>query len=388
MQDIVRTRWGLVLALWAAGLGAAAQYGKISVIFDRISQLYPEAGAAIGFSVSLVGVRGLLLGVVAGVCVASFGYRRTILAALWTGAAMSALQALHLPYALFLGTRVIEGLSHLGLVVAVPTLIAQISAERDRGATLTLWSTFFGVAFALLAWGGLPLVDRFGVLALFAAHAAIMAVLAVALRTALRDVPVPERQPMPRLSALAGLHMGIYRSPRISAPAAGWVFYTMCFVAILTVLPPFIAPEIRALVMGAMPLAGIVVSLTLGVWLLRFMPAVQVVMLGFALSSASMVWLWVAPGAPAACIALASAMGLVQGASFAAVPQLNATAENRARANGVMAQAGNLGNSIGTPVMVATLAMAGYPGLAGMTGVLLLSGLIVHAVLAAQRRVA
>ena len=309
MSEIGRTRWGLVLALWVAGLGAAAQYGKISVVFDRMELLYPSAGAAIGFSVSMVGVVGLVLGVVAGVVVASLGYRRTIIVSLWLGAAMSLIQALHPPFALFLASRVVEGLSHLGLVVAVPTVIAQISLEKDRGTTLTLWSTFFGVAFALLVWFGLPVVERFGVPALFAVHCAIMAGLALALQGAMRSVPVPARQPFPRIGELAELHLGIYRSPWISAPAAGWVFYTMCFVSILTVLPAHIDPSVRAFVMGAMPLASIATSLTLGVWLMRVIPAVRVVILGFVLSAISMIWLWAAPGAPEACLGLACCIG-------------------------------------------------------------------------------
>ncbi|MGR3759591.1 MFS transporter [Roseobacteraceae bacterium NS-SX3] len=380
------TRWGLVLAIWAAGLGAAAQYGKISVVFTRMGELYPQAGTAIGFTVSLVGLLGILLGVAAGMVVAAFGFRRTLVWALWTGAAVSALQALHLPFELFLATRVVEGLSHLGVVVAAPTLIAQVTLARHRGFALTLWSTFFSVAFALLAWAGLPLAAQYGVLALFAAHAGVMAGLAMLLGATLRNVPVPPRQPLPALREMPALHMAIYRSPWMNAPAAGWLFYTCCFVAILTVLPPYIDDGARAFVMGAMPLTSIAVSMTLGVVLLRNFSAVQVIQLGFLLSAAAMAWLWAAPGLPMACLALAGALGLVQGPSFAAVAQLNGTAAARAESNGAMAQAGNLGNTVGTPLMVAALSLGGYGAMAGVTLALFLAGFAVHALLAAQRK--
>jgi predicted MFS family arabinose efflux permease len=299
---------------------------------------------------------------------------------------MSALQALHLPFGLFLLTRLIEGISHLGVVVAGPTLIAALSSNRDRGLAMTLWSTFFGVAFALLAWFGLPLVHSQGLLSLFAAHALIMAGLALWLGFALRTVPVPARAPFPALAELPALHMPVYRSPWKVAPAAGWVFYTCCFVSILTVIPPYIAEDLRALVLGAMPLASIATSMTLGVFLLRHIPAVKVAQLGFVLCACGVLWLWLMPGYPAACIALAGAMGLVQGASFAAVPQLNDDDAARAQSGGVMAQAGNLGNTIGTPLMVLALGLGSFSGLMAVLLVLFLGGFLAHVLLAQRRR--
>ncbi|MEO0918097.1 MAG: MFS transporter, partial [Pseudomonadota bacterium] len=88
------TPFGTVLALWGAGLGAAAQYAKVSVIFDQLPTIYPDAGASIGFIVSLVGMVGLVLGVAAGLLVARIRYRRALLWALWVGAGVSLLEAL------------------------------------------------------------------------------------------------------------------------------------------------------------------------------------------------------------------------------------------------------------------------------------------------------
>ena len=380
-----RTHFPLVLALWGAGLGAAGQYAKISVIFDQLPVVYPDAGAALGFIVSLVGFVGIVLGVVAGLVVARIRYRRAMLWALWAGALVSAFQATLPGLPLMLASRVVEGVSHLAIVVAAPTLIAQLSADRHRGFTLTLWSTFFSVAFTLLVVVGLPLVNAYGIEALFVAHAIWLAVFAVILTLFLRPI---EAQP-PGALTLSGMvadHIAIYRSPHISAPAAGWLFYTFCFLAILTVLPPYIAPEWRAWVMGAMPLVSIAVSLTLGVLALRIMSAVALIQIGFALCVVSLLWLWVAPGLPLACMALAAALGLVQGASFAAVPQLNGTADSQAQAYGALAQTGNLGNTAGTPVLLAVLGVAGYPGLVWTAMGVLTCGALVHAWMAARRR--
>ena len=112
MDEPERTNWPLVLLLWAAGLGAAGQYGKISVIFDRLPEVYPEAGATLGFAVSLVGALGILFGVVAGVLVAQIGYRRAILGGLIIGGRgghVAVTGELFPPLPLFLASRLVEG---------------------------------------------------------------------------------------------------------------------------------------------------------------------------------------------------------------------------------------------------------------------------------------
>jgi len=381
----MKTNFPLVFLLWGAGLGAAAQYAKVSVVFDSLPELYPEAGAALGLAVSLVGAVGLVLGVVAGILVARAGFRRTLLLALWGGAVLSSLQALVPPFAAFLALRLLEGVSHLALVVALPTFIAQLSAPAHRGLTLTLWGTFFGVAFALVAALGQPLVARYGVPALFLAHAAYMASFALVLSRVLKPLGQAVPEALPGFGALMAQHVAIYCSPNLSAPAFGWLFYTFCFVAVLTVLPPYLPEAARFWVMAAMPLLSIFSSMTLGVALLRFMPAVRVTILGFLLAVLTMVWLWAVPAAPLACLALALALGLIQGSGFASVPELNQSADAQAQANGAMAQMGNLGNTLGTPVMVAALAWAGYAALPLLIGAMLLAGAGVHLWLAYRR---
>lgn len=383
---IERTSWPLILTLWGAGLGAAAQYGKVSVVFDLLPQAYPDAGAALGWVVSLVGFVGILFGVVAGLVVARIRYRRALLSALWVGAGVSLFQSSQPSLPWMLLSRIFEGASHLAIVVAAPTLIAQLCAPKDRGFALTLWGTFFGVAFAVLAFAGYPLAKSWGLQALFAGHGFYMAGFAILLGTRLRTLPEEGPQPVLSLPQILRDHVTIYRSPFIAAPAAGWLFYTFSFVSVLTLLPPFLDPAIRAVVMTAMPLTSIVVSMTLGVALLRVVSAVRVIELGFAFSALCMIWLWAVPASPVACIALAAGLGLVQGASFAAVPQLNAAAATQAQANGAMAQMGNIGNTLGTPVIALAIAAIGYKALPVLVAAVLALGFCIHLLLGHLRR--
>jgi nitrate/nitrite transporter NarK len=119
--------------------------------------------------------------------------------------------------------------------------------------------------------------------------------------------------------------------------------------------------------------------------LLAFLSATIIVMAGF-LAAAAVLALLVA-GLPIsyACLALFAVLGLVQGASFAAVPELNDTIEGQALSHGAIAQMGNLGNTLGTPVLLLILDQAGLAGLLSAVIVIYAAGCIVHIVLAYLR---
>jgi hypothetical protein len=149
----------------------------------------------------------------------------------------------------------------------------------SRAALLT---SFFGVSYAILAVIGPALARWGGAGALFLAHGAFMLAIAALLWTLLPRVVLPA-PPALTLAGVVRQHGTIYRSPRIAAPAAGFFFYTILYVALLTLLPPMLGSH-RALAATAMPLVSIAVSLTLGVWLLGRISAVHLVQGGFAVA--------------------------------------------------------------------------------------------------------
>ncbi|MGZ9808835.1 MFS transporter [Pseudoroseicyclus sp. H15] len=377
--------WRIILALWAAGLGAGAQFAKVSVIFDALGLAYPEAGASLGFSVSLLSFLGIVFGLFAGLIAARLGLRRLLIVGLLLGAAVSAFQVTLPPFPVLLASRVVEGLSHLIIVVAAPTLMAGAASEGQRPVAMTLWSTFFGVAFALTAFFGLPLTEALGPGALFAAHAVYMAAMAALLAWILPPRPPAVPEARLTLRSIAARHVEAYRSPNSAAPALAWLFYTLAYVSILTVLPGMmLAVEGRAFVSTAMPIAGIAVSMSLGLLLLRIFPPVPVVMMGFAISAVCALLLLVTDN-PWVPVALVGGLGLVQGANFSAIPALNPAPDRQAIANGAVAQMGNLGNTLGTPILLAAVAAFGLPGLVGFAVLAFGGGIVAHGVLARRR---
>ena len=157
-------------------------------------------------------------------------------------------------------------------------------------------------------------------------------------------------------------------------------------MALLAVLPGTMAPAERAFAATALPLASIAASMTLGVALLGRWPAVRVVCTGFLAAVAVAAALALVPGEPWVAVALFAALGLVQGASFAAVPELNPDAADQSLANGALAQAGNVGNGLGTPLLLALLGAGGTNALVALVIACYLAAVAVHARLAIARR--
>ena len=377
--------WAQVVLLFAAGLGAAGQFAKLSAGFPALEAAYPGAGASLGFAVTLISLLGLVLGLVAGMIVASLGYARVLVWALAGGAVLSAVQALLPPMPLFLLTRMLEGGSHLAIVVAAPTLIAEITNDRQRPTAMALWSTFFGTGFALYALVGPALSDAHGPAPLIWIHAAWMAAMALLIRRYVPSGKAPRSAASLDLRAVLKRHATVYTAPDVAAPAFGWLCYTLTFVAVLTVLPRLAEAGWLATVL---PLIGIVLSLSVVSLLLQHRTAVTLVMVGFGLAAVLALAIVATPGAAWLWVALFGVLALVQAGTFAAIPELCATAEDRALANGAVAQMGNLGNLAGTPILLVALAASGPRGAVALLALAYAAGLIVHLRLAKRRAAA
>jgi len=379
-----------VIVLWAAGLGAAVQFSKLSLFLPELELLYPNAGITLGLLVSIISLNGALFGLIAGALAARVGLRQLLIFGLVLGATVSLVQSYQLSLQVFLLSRVLEGMSHLAIVVSAPTLIALNSSDRYRSVAMTLWGTFFGVAFAMTGWFGLTLVESRGLSTLFLVHGSIMGSLVLIVVYAIPDnllaTPSTENDRHFLLPTnFIASHKRAWTSPFIAAPAAGWLFYTITFVALLTILPGMMEPEDRAFTVAALPLASILSSLTIGILLLRYMTAISVLVIGFSAAILCAVSLFWFPSEPRLYIALFSAFGLVQGASFASIPQLNEKGTDQALANGALAQAGNLGNLCGTPILLGIFLVGGVSAMITVVVMCYVFAINVHSVLAKRR---
>ena len=333
----------LVFGCFVLGLFAAGQFAKISLILPVLFDLYP--GAPVPFVFSGVAVMGIVLGVVAGSLVARIGPRQAIILAVALGSVCSLAQAFLPSFWILMAWRVMEGLSHLALVIALPTLMAQASSDAWRPIAMGLWGTFFGLGFALYGWAAPVLGSPQTILA---AHGIGMAAVGLAL--------LPRLPKLDRGGTMPGVmeaHRAIYTTPRLMVPGIGHGCYTIFFVALVTFLPDMLE---RPYLFSILPIAGLIGTFLAG-FLAQGLGPGRVVLAGYALSGTLFTAMVVAPQdlQPLLAILAMTCSGLIPGGSFAAVPALNGSMADRARANGGIAQLGNVGTFAGVPIMAALL---------------------------------
>ena len=343
----------LIFALWGAGLLAGGQFAKVSVILSEYQIIYPRHADQVAWLLTLVSVVGALLGGAAASLANRFGLRHVLILSLISAGGLSLWQATYPSFALMALSRFVEGVTHLGIVVTAPALMAETSTDRWRGATMALWGTFFGVSFAIFGWFGIPFVDVAGVSGLLQLHGACLLIIAVVVGLLVRGHRVSDAQnTSSRQNGKSALLA--FQDARIAWSGIGWLFYTLTFLALLTILPAQLSPDLKPQITTAMSLVGIATGILILPIALLYIKATTAVLAGFLLAS-----LLTAAGAWSNPIVLAIALfailGIIQSGTFAAVAELNQSTDARTLGYGAMAQTGNLGNLIGTPLLLYVL---------------------------------
>jgi MFS transporter, AAHS family, 3-hydroxyphenylpropionic acid transporter len=368
-----RTNWLKIAILWTAGIAAAMQFAKFSVAFDALTMFYGADPALVGLALSIVGMIGLVFGVSAGVLSGHIGYARVLVAGLIIGAVSSAIQALLPPLPIMIASRIIEGMSHLGIVVTAPTMMASFSSEGHRSIIMGLWGTFFGVAFALMASLGVPIIAQHGAGGLFLAHGLLMAGLAacamvVFKRPDISNAVEPATLLKPQLTRFIRENLKVYSNARTAMPGLIFFFHTSMFIALLTFLPRLTSdPSVTAFLLVVLPLLGITGAFCAGVMAQYLLSPVSLAIIAYgAVGAVVVVVHWtIITGADfvSASMVLVFVAGIVPGAVFAMIPFLSRHPSEQALANGAVVQMGNIGSTIGPPVFAAIISASGSFGL-------------------------
>ncbi|CCN84166.1 putative Permease of the major facilitator superfamily [Vibrio nigripulchritudo SFn27] len=378
---LTQTQWLSIAFLWFAGIFAAMQFAKFSISYEYLLTAYQIDGASAGTLLSVVGMVGLVLGVIGGVLSGKIGYSRVLIGSLLIGGGLSLLQSSLPSYPVLLMSRFIEGASHLGVVIAAPTLMLQQAQKKHHSLVMGIWGAFFGVAFAITGWLGNQILSVYGLSGLFLGHALLSIPLIVFFVLHHPRNQSGAESGIGSLYALFQTTIRVYLNPRTCFPGVVFFFHTFMFVALLTFIPRTSAnEEIRSLLFVVLPLVSILGTFLAGAltqYSLKAPVLLFVAYIAIALATFSTIKLqhqefyFVA-----AAVVLMLFSGMVQGASFTLIPYLSQTESERAMGNGAIAQLGNLGATIGPPVFAYAIDSFEGNGLFGITAALCVAGCI------------
>lgn len=375
------TSWRLICLLYAAGQLAAFQYAKVPYMLPGLVAHSPMGPLEQAAFLSAIGVVGAVAGTFAGALCQAVGLRRTLAWGLGLAIPGSLLPLVVDAYALLLAARVLEGLAHMAIVVAVPTLMLGACGPTDRPRVMALWSAYFSSTFILSAllvpqllrwgdWRWLPMV-----------HAALLLVVGLlCLRMLPRDglggaapaAPAASAGPSaPRLSVHGVLlsQWRLLRQGRLLCIPATFLGYTLLFVSLVSSLPALLAATAqgRAQIAFWLPCAALAGSvLTLGL-LGRGVPGhrlVQVSAIGLVLAGLGLAAL-PGPGLAAQSIAVLAfvLLGTLPAGTVGSIPALFRPGDpDVALVNGGLVQFGNLGNFVGAPILALVLLQLPWRG--------------------------
>ena len=360
------TPWHLVALLYTAGLLAALQYAKIPFMLPGLLGQSAMSAVQQAWVLSVIGVVGAVAGTFAGAVCQAVGLRRTLLWGLAVGIAGALLPLLASHYAMLLVARVIESVAHMAIVVAVPTLILSVCADKDRPKVMVVWSCYFTVTFILAAIT-LPLVlDATGWRGIALLHAALL--LVVGLLCFGVQHSVVQRSSV-GLSGASLLHAQwrLLRQGKLLAVPATFFGYTLLFVALVSVLPKLMgqSPQAVAALAMALPVASLVGTLLALAALRRGITGHLLVRLSAAaLVLAGLGLMFTAPhgllthGLVLLCFVL---LGTLPAGIVSAIPALFKPGDpDITLVNGGLVQFGNLGNFVGSPILAAMLLQFGW----------------------------
>jgi MFS transporter, DHA1 family, inner membrane transport protein len=371
-----------IVLLYLAGTLAACQYAKIPHMLPGPLAQTPMSGMQQAIALSLIGAAGVIAGSFAGAAVVALGLRRSLLAGLMLGLVGALLPLAVASYELILLARLIESISHMAIVVTVPTLMLTICHPDHRPRLMALWSAYFTVTFIAVAVLAPKIMSLAGWQGMAGLHALMLLLLGVAMLRLPSQESKSRASALPRatsfsLAALWHAQLRLLRQRRLLVIPATFFGYTLLFVALVSALPRELgrasASQAHALTqpawVWAMALPGAaLIGTGLSMLALRQgMRAFQLVSIsaaGLVLAACGLVFL-AQGGLFMSFTALAAfvLLGLLPAGVVGSIPSLFPPDEpDIALVNGGLVQFGNLGNFVGSPILAALLMHFGWFG--------------------------
>jgi MFS transporter, DHA1 family, inner membrane transport protein len=377
---MLRTPWGLIWLLGAAGIVAAFHIGKVP---PALPSIRAELGATLrqaGWLLSTVNLVSAAGGMALALTADRVGHLRLVILGTTLGLAASLCGAFATTPDALIVTRVIEGLGFITVVVAVPSLLLRIAGASDQRLAMALWTTYMPAGagtMMLISAVVLPGISwRVAWLTAAAASAAMLAALL------LRALPRKELVPPP--AAYRPVLREIAEVASSGGPlaiAVCFCAYSCCWFTIVGFLPTLqierlhLAASTAAIVTALVTIVNVSGNLAAG-WLLRRGVLRVTLIVGAAVPMAFCAAGIFVEGLPDSVRLMLAALysaviGVVPGALFTAIPVHAPRPQLAGAATGLLMQGSNIGALLGPPVTAVLVSRGGWPAAAWMSSVAL-----------------
>ena len=339
--------------LIGGGVVAASQIGKAAITISAIRTEMSLSYSLAGLIVAIFATLGALFGIGAGAFVSRIGVRTAMILGMFLISLGSFLGALAADGNTLLIARFAEGVGFFGVVLSVPTALAQGAQGAKRDFVMAIWSAYmpFGIMI-FLALG--PLIPIIGWRELWLIDALVALIYAIAM---IAKAPnAAPTTPVHVIRFFSGVRL-VAQDTRCLALAGAFFAYSCQIFSLAFALPLLLTATYGKSVgtAGLLSAAVLLIStaghLSSGFLLRKGIPIWQLLFGAFLVFSFSSVAVYDL-SLSAVAVALVAAMtlgfgGVAPGALYAAAPQAARDAASVPTTIGLLQQASNLGQFAG-----------------------------------------
>jgi len=369
-DSLTSTDWGRVFLVYGAGVMAAFHVGKVPPVLPMLRTDLGMSLVLSGWVLSAISLIGAFISSSAGAISDSFGHRSMMLFGLTCMAMGSLIGSFAQTSTMILGTRFIEGLGYIWIIVSAPPLLLKITMPNDERFSFGIWGSFMPAGIALMMLIAPFLVNSFGWQGLWRVNAVVPCAFAVCLALATRALDV---RPSGNRNPVRNLGEDVWLTVKTPGP----LLYALCFgayafefTAVTGFLPTFLIEDqgmtqVHAAVLSALVVAMNASGNVFGGWLLQkgikrwCLVAVSNLIMGLCCFG---IYESVIPFSLRylLCLAFSGGGGVFPVAALHGVTVNAPTRELVATSQGILLQGAQVGSLTGPPVVAAVVSRAGH----------------------------
>jgi MFS transporter, DHA1 family, inner membrane transport protein len=342
-----------VLLLMGSGVVAAAQIGKAIISVPMIRSELALGLDLAGLIVATFATIGAMTGIGAGLVVGRLGAGRSLIGGMGVITLGNVIGASAPDQLVLLVARIIEGVGFLAVVLAIPSMLAQLVAREKRDFVMAAWSAYMPIGIMLMLLVA-PLLPTIGWRSFWLANALATGLCTILLAIHAPATPATARAGAARFFADA---LTIVRQPSCLVLAFAFFAYS-CQIFSLAFALPLLLTSAHGVSLGA---AGLLSAMVLAVSAIGHLSSSLLLRVGvpiwanvaaafgfFALSCFAVYGNVLPPQGISLVAALALGIGgLAPGAIYAAAPHTAPAPSGVPPTIGLVQQASSLGQFAG-----------------------------------------